>query len=267
MIAESSHSTVLAVIRETLENLRKELVHGEEPPSIDTIIGIIKSVIHDNEFDRTRPVVNATGIILHTNLGRAVLSPKAVNALSGLNRCCNLQIDLESGKRGKRCYMTENLITKLTGAEAALVVNNNASATFLVLSALCAGKEVIVSRGQLIEIGGSFRLPDCIHLSGATMVEVGTTNKTHLYDYERAMKENTGMILRVNPSNYKIIGFCKEVGIEELVTLKEKQPVIVADDNGCGALIDLTNTDSLRKLLFRKVSKLVQTSFFSAAIS
>jgi L-seryl-tRNA(Ser) seleniumtransferase len=163
-----------------------------------------------------------------------------VDALAGLNRCVNLQIDLETGKRGKRCHTTEQLLARLTGAEAALVVNNNAAATLLVLAALCKGREVVISRGQLIEIGGSFRLPDCIHQSGAIMVEVGTTNKTHLADYERAVTPDTGMILRVNPSNYRVVGFSKEVPITDLVSLKEKYPVIVADDLGCGALVDLS---------------------------
>jgi L-seryl-tRNA(Ser) seleniumtransferase len=148
-------------------------------------------------------------------------------------------MDMETCARGKRNYMTEYLLAKLTGAEAAMVVNNNAAATLLILTALCQGKEVIVSRGQLIEIGGSFRLPDCIHQSGAIMVEVGTTNKTHLRDYERALSENTGAILRVNPSNYRVIGFAQQVPIEDLVTVKKKQPVVVIDDLGCGALVNL----------------------------
>jgi len=241
LVAEFSRPFVLDAVRETLDCLRNELGPGNEPPPMNAITERVKSVLHANEFERLRPVVNATGIILHTNLGRAVLPQRAVDALSGLNRCCNLQIDLETGKRGRRSFMTEYLLTKLTGAEAALVVNNNAAATFLVLSALCRGKEVIVSRGQLIEIGGSFRLPDCIHQSGAVMVEVGTTNKTHLSDYERALTENTGMVLRVNPSNYRIVGFTEEVPIEDLVTLKRIRPVLVADDLGCGALIDLSH--------------------------
>ena len=140
-----------------------------------------------------------------------MLPRRAVDALAGLNRCCNLQIDLDTGQRGKRNFMSEQLLCRLTGAEAAMVVNNNAAATLLMLGALCRGREVIVSRGQLIEIGGSFRLPDCIHQSGAMLVEVGTTNKTHLRDYENAMSEQTAAILRVNPSNYRVIGFTQEV--------------------------------------------------------
>ena len=152
----------------------------------------------------------------------AVLPQRAVDALSALNRCVNLQIDLETGQRGKRNDMTERLLCKLTGAEAAMVVNNNAGATLLILAALCAGREVIVSRGQLIEIGGSYRLPDCVHQSGAVLVEVGTTNKTHLRDYVGgAIGGIPGRIMRVNPSNYRVIGFSQDVPIAALVQMKK----------------------------------------------
>jgi L-seryl-tRNA(Ser) seleniumtransferase len=162
-----------------------------------------------------------------------------VRALAELDGCCNLQIDLETGLRGKRSHAVEKLLCRLTGAEAAVVVNNNAAATFLILAALCPGKEVIVSRGQLIEIGGSFRLPDCIHQSGAVLVEVGTTNKTHLRDYEAAVTANTAAVMRVNPSNYRVVGFSKSVPIRDLVGLRTKYPLLIMDDLGCGALIDL----------------------------
>ncbi len=170
-----------------------------------------------------------------------MLPPSAVAALAAMDRCCSLQIDLDTAARGKRHAMSERLLCRLTGAEAALVVNNNAAATLLVLAALCSGREVVVSRGQLIEIGGSFRLPDCIHQSGATLVEVGTTNKTHLRDYEAALSERTAAVMRVNPSNYRIIGFTKEVPVTDLVTLKKARPdLLILDDLGCGALVDLT---------------------------
>jgi len=240
MIGDYSRPMVLDAVNDTLDWFRSRLSSGEQAPDAGDIVAKVLSTLLDTEKERLRPVVNATGIILHTGLGRAVLPQRAVDALSSLNRCCNLQIDLGTGKRGKRNYMTEYLLQKLTGAEAAMVVNNNAAATLLVLTALCKGKEVIVSRGQLIEIGGSFRLPDCIHESGAIMVEVGTTNKTHLRDYERALTENTAALLRVNPSNYRIVGFSKQVSTAELVSLKKKQQVLVIDDLGCGALIDTT---------------------------
>ena len=146
---------------------------GGDAPGREEIVAEVESRLSRDSIDRLRTVVNAMGIVLHTGLGRAPLAREAAEALSHLHRCCNLQIDMESGKRGKRNYMTEYLLCKLTGAEAAMVVNNNAAATYLILAAMCKGKEVIVSRGQLIEIGGSFRLPDCMRQSGAIMKEVG----------------------------------------------------------------------------------------------
>ncbi|MFH0946467.1 MAG: L-seryl-tRNA(Sec) selenium transferase [Planctomycetota bacterium] len=189
-----------------------------------------------------RPVVNATGVVLHTNLGRAPLAREALEAVSAVARgYSNLELDLESGKRGFRYSHVEGLLCELAGAEAALVVNNNAAATYLILAALCQGREVLVSIGQLIEIGGSFRLPDCIRQSGAELVLVGTTNRTHLRDYEQALNERTGAIFRANPSNYRVMGFTKEVPIGDLVSLKQKreQPLLVIDDLGCGALVDM----------------------------
>jgi L-seryl-tRNA(Ser) seleniumtransferase len=239
LVQQYSRPIVLDAIRDTLNSCRDQMKSGEKPPDIGTIVETVRSVVMQTERDRLRPVVNATGIILHTGLGRAVLSQRAVDALAALNRCCNMQIDLETGLRGKRNFMTEYLLRKLTGAEAAMVVNNNAAATFLILTALCKSKEVVISRGQLIEIGGSYRLPDCIHQSGAIMIEVGTTNKTHLHDYERALTENTAAILRVNPSNYRIVGFSAQVSLADLVSLKKRQPVLVIDDLGSGTLVNL----------------------------
>lgn len=228
---------ILDAIRHVLEHLRRHP---------DTLAGNAGAILEDarawleeDEFDRLRPVINATGVILHTNLGRAVLPASAVDALASLGQCCNLQVDLDSGRRGKRNDMTERLICRLTGAEAALVVNNNAAATLLVIAALCRGREVVVSRGQLIEIGGAFRLPDCIAEAGATLVEVGTTNKTHLHDYRKALSERTAAVLKVNPSNYRIVGFSTEVPVGDLLTLKAQQEdLLVIDDLGCGALVD-----------------------------
>ena len=228
-------------IQEILGELRHSVENGESPDiSLSRIVERVSEKLRNIEHDRLQAVVNATGILLHTGLGRAVLPQKAVAAMARLNRCCNLQIDLETGLRGKRDFMSSNLIRKLTGAEMSVLTNNNAAATLLILAALAPGKEVIISRGQLIEIGGSFRLPDCIMQSGAKMVEVGTTNKTHLRDYEQAINEHTALILKVNPSNYRITGFTQDVSIQELVSLKNKYPITVVDDLGCGALIDLS---------------------------
>lgn len=209
-------------------------------PTGEEIVQRVKQLLLTQKIRNLHRVVNATGIILHTGLGRAALPREAMDAVAQLGGYCNLQIDLEEGTRGRRDGVVESLLCTITGAEAATVVNNNAAATLLVLAALCAGKECIVSRGQLIEIGGSFRLPDVIAQSGARMVEVGTTNKTHLRDYVNAITEDTRAILRVNPSNYRIIGFSKSVPLSELVTLKEGRELVVIDDLGCGALVDLS---------------------------
>ncbi|MCC6490146.1 MAG: L-seryl-tRNA(Sec) selenium transferase [Candidatus Hydrogenedentes bacterium] len=239
LLALHPRPLVLDAVRRALDWHRARIAAGHDVPASASIAEHVASFFQDGERDRLRKVINATGIILHTGLGRAVLPRSAVDALGQLDGCCNLQIDLETGLRGKRNAATESLLCRLTGAEAAMVVNNNAAATLLILAALCANKEVIVSRGQLIEIGGSYRLPDCVHQSGAVLVEVGTTNKTHLRDYESAISENTGAILRVNPSNYRIVGFSESVAIEQLVELGKGRPVVVIDDLGCGALVNL----------------------------
>ena len=232
-------SLVMEAIREGLDRVRSSIEAGTPTVELERVLSGVEETLRRMEITRLRPVVNATGILLHTNLGRAVLPDRAARALGSLDRCCNLQIDLETGQRGKRTHRTEALLTQITGAEAALVVNNNAAATLLVLSVLCQGREVLVSRGQLIEIGGSFRLPDCVHQSGAVLVEVGTTNKTHRRDYENALSERTAAILRVNPSNYRIVGFVEEVPLRDLVALRKDRPVLVIDDLGAGALVDL----------------------------
>ncbi len=185
------------------------------------------------------PAINAAGIILHTALGRAPLCQEAQDAIAiAIKNYCTLAIDRKTGKRGDRYAHVEELLCYLTGAEAAMVVNNNAGATVLVLNTIAFGREVIISRGQLIEIGGSFRIPDVMKRSGAIMVEVGTTNKTHLWDYERAISENTALLLRVHTSNYQIIGFTSEVPLKQLVDLGHKHDLPVVDDIGSGCLID-----------------------------
>ncbi len=239
LIAAHSRPVVLDAIHETLDAYRRALKPGDEAPGLEATVDAVEAAVARVEGDSVRSVVNGTGIILHTGLGRAVLPREAVERLAVLSGCCNLQIDLETGLRGKRNAAIEKLLCRLTGAEAALVVNNNAAATLLILAALCKDQDVIVSRGQLIEIGGSFRLPDCVHQSGATLVEVGTTNKTHFRDYENALSERTGAIMHVHASNYRIVGFTQEVPVSELADLKRKQPLILIDDLGCGALIDL----------------------------
>jgi len=187
------------------------------------------------------PAVNATGIIMHSGLGRAVLPDAALSALAAVAAgYSTLALDPETGKRVSRDRHVEGLLRELTGAEAATAANNNAAATVLILNTLARGREVVVSRGQLVEIGGSFRMPDVMTTSGAVLREVGTTNKTHLRDYEAAVTESTGAILRVHHSNYRIVGFAEEPGIEELAALGRARGVPVVDDLGSGALVDLS---------------------------
>ncbi len=187
-----------------------------------------------------RRVINATGVVLHTNLGRAVLSASAIQAVQmAASGYCNIEMDLESGKRGSRYTVVEDVLRKLTGAEASLVVNNNAAAVLLALSTLARGKEVIVSRGQLVEIGGSFRIPEIMAQSGAFLVEVGATNKTHPQDYEQAITENTAMLLHVHMSNYRIVGFTYETSLEKMVQIANLKNIPVMSDLGSGFLVNL----------------------------
>ncbi len=235
-----SHEQKVDTVRLVLDQIRSDFPE-DSIPEIEEIAQIAAGMLERKQKAGIRRVVNGAGIILHTGLGRAVLPREAMNAVAELDGYCSLQIDLEHGTRGRRDTVIEEILKTLTGAEAATVVNNNAAATLLVLTALCQGHELIVSRGQLIEIGGSFRLPDIIAASGAKMVEIGTTNKTHLRDFENAMTEDTRVLLRVNPSNYRIIGFSQQVPTHDLVSLKKAHELIVVDDLGCGALVNLTH--------------------------
>ena len=188
-----------------------------------------------------RPVINATGVVLHTNLGRAPLSAEALrNVVEIAGGYSNLELSLESGERGSRYEHVEELLCRVSGAESGLVVNNNAGAVFLALNTLAEGKEVIVSRGQLVEIGGSFRIPDVMRKSGARLVEVGTTNRTHLRDYEQAVTGETALLLKVHTSNFRILGFTSEVSLKELAALGTARGLPVMEDLGSGCFIDLS---------------------------
>jgi L-seryl-tRNA(Ser) seleniumtransferase len=245
LVREYGHQAVAAAGRAVLDEVRSGIA-SQAPdapasdPSPDALIHRLKDRLCRKFRPSLGPAINATGIIMHSGLGRAVLSEDAAEALLAVaHGYSTLALDLETGRRTSRDRHVESILRELTGAEAATIANNNAAATVLILNTLAQGKEVIVSRGQLVEIGGSFRMPDVMKTSGAILREVGTTNKTHLRDYEEAIGEATGAILRVHHSNYRIVGFAEEPGIDELVGLGRPRGVPVVDDLGSGALIDL----------------------------
>ena len=236
-----SRPTVLQITREYLGEARSKIQAGESAPPFDSVVDSICDRVSSLASASIRPVINATGVILHTNLGRAPLSQDAISAMEECARSyVNLEIDLDDGKRGSRQVHVESLLCRLTGAEAALVVNNNAAAVLLALSALAKRKEVIVSRGQAVEIGGGFRIPDVMRQSGAKLVEVGTTNRTYISDYEEAITPRTAALLRVHSSNFKVVGFTESVEIGDLVGLGNKYDIPILDDIGSGCLMDTT---------------------------
>jgi len=240
-LAQMPRAVVLDAVREAIDDARDRILRGE---SVHLDAEQAACAAAGRAVLAWRPslrrVINATGIIVHTNLGRSVLSDKATQAVvEAASHYSTLEYDVESGERGSRHSHCEQLLCRLTGAEAAMAVNNNAAAVMIGLAALSRGKEAIVSRGQLVEIGGSFRIPDIMRESGATMVEVGTTNKTHMADYESALTERTGLILKVHSSNYRVVGFTSEVEVCDLVALGAKHGVPVMEDQGSGVLVDL----------------------------
>jgi L-seryl-tRNA(Ser) seleniumtransferase len=237
LIRDFGRPLALDAIRETLETIRSETILNNDQLSDEVILGRAGSLIHDWTFQSLRPVINATGVILHTNLGRAPLitDPHSSQITNGYS---TLEYDLAEGERGTRSQHVEKYLTRLTGAEAAYVVNNNAAAVLLVLSALCKRKRVIISRSQLVEIGGGFRVPDVLAQSGAKMVEVGTTNRVHPGDYQQAFQTEAGAILRAHPSNYRVTGFTSEPSLEELAEIAHGNNALLIDDLGSGALLD-----------------------------
>jgi L-seryl-tRNA(Ser) seleniumtransferase len=244
MVQTVNHHVVVDGVRSFLDDLREQVGSESGDVSIPTpaeIADKIANWLKTEEKPYLRPVINGTGIILHTGLGRAPLAKKAIESVQQISEgYASVEVDVRTGERGQRIKSVEKLLCELTCAEAAAVVNNNAAATMLVLSALAEGQEVIVSRGQLIEIGGSYRLPDVMECSGAKLREVGTTNKTHLFDYQRAINEETGALLKVHPSNFEVVGFTKTVSTKEMVKLASEHGLPVIDDVGSGALIDFT---------------------------
>ena len=228
-------------IRLTLDQARARFQRDPETalPSTEVILAQTESHLAAWIRPTLLPVINATGVILHTNLGRAPLSDATLRAMDEVSRnYSNLEYDLAKGQRGSRLIHAESVLQKLTGAEAAIVVNNNASAVLLVLSALANKKRVVISRTQLVEIGGGFRVPDVMKQSGAKLAEVGTTNKVRLSDYEEALEGSTALVMRAHRSNFKIVGFTEEPGLKDIVDLAHKAGVIVVDDLGSGALLD-----------------------------
>jgi len=244
LVKEHGRARVVAAIREQIAAERDGFDGDAE--RVAAVSARLRSAI----APRLRRVINATGVILHTNLGRAPLSQAAIDALSVAAGYSNVELDLETGKRGERAGLVSGFLTALFECDAALVVNNNAAAVLLALTALCKSKEVIVSRGQLVEIGGSFRMPDVMRLSGARMVEVGTTNRTRASDYESAVTPRTAAILRVHTSNFRVTGFTESAGLEELAGVATSHGLLLLDDLGSGATGPIadepTVADSLR---------------------
>lgn len=238
---EYPHDLIVAVIRQCLETQRLAIAEGKAPASLKKIVALVISQLQTLERPSLRPVINASGVIIHTNLGRAPLSEEAIAAMETVSRdFSNLEFNLDSGSRGSRNVHVEGLLCRLTGAEAALVVNNNASGVLLGLTALARRKEVIVSRGQAVEIGGGFRIPDVMRQSGAKLVEVGTTNCTYAADFEQAITPRTAALMRIHSSNFRLVGFTSEVTLEELVDITKRRDLIVLDDLGSGCFLDTT---------------------------
>lgn len=240
-VNDKPEKEITRAVQEAIKHWRKNILSEKDDIDLKADLqALIKNSAKRSLMNPThqiRTIINASGIVIHTNLGRSRLSEKSVMRMSETAQMySNLEFNLEKGKRGSRHDLTEDLIKRATGAEAAMVVNNNAAAVYLVLKALAKNKEVIVSRGELVEIGGSFRVSSIMEESGASLREVGTTNKTHLFDYENAITECTAMIMKVHTSNFKIVGFTKDIPSSELMELKEKHPkIIVYEDLGSGA--------------------------------
>jgi L-seryl-tRNA(Ser) seleniumtransferase len=246
LLKDHPRSVVVDKTRTVTDGIRKAIAKGtDERKAKDmagkaVIVERIKREVDEYVRPNLRHVVNATGVVLHTNLGRSILADEAVVAVVEAARYySNLEFDLKKNARGSRHSHIEELLVRLTGAEEAMAVNNNASAVLLALSAIAKGKEVIVSRGQLVEIGGSFRIPDVMSAGGARLREVGTTNKTYIRDYKNAITEKTALLMRVHPSNFRVVGFSHEAGLKELVDLGKETGLPVLDDLGSGVMVDL----------------------------
>ncbi|MFZ0449961.1 MAG: L-seryl-tRNA(Sec) selenium transferase [Desulfatiglandaceae bacterium] len=251
-VAENPRDLILMAVHAVLDQLRSAIGEGieihEEELSLESVA--IRAVEELERISRPslRPVINATGVIVHTNLGRSLLGEKVLRKFRALSGgYSNLEYDLEAGKRGSRYVHVEDLLKELTEAEAAMAVNNNAAAVLICLDTLARGREVVVSRGQLVEIGGSFRIPDVMRKSGARMVEVGTTNKTHLRDYEQVIGPDTALLLKVHKSNFQVVGFTEDVPMKDLVNLGNRYGLPVMEDLGSGSLVDFSKYGLVRE--------------------
>lgn len=246
-LASATHPLAVAAAREAIDAAREAVLAGEPAPSEEALTSHAADRLDRLARPSLRRVINATGVVLHTNLGRAPLAPAAVEQVAEVAAgYSNLEYDLADGRRGSRGAHVEDLLRQLSGAEAALAVNNNAAAVMLALAALAGDGEVLVSRGELVEIGGSFRIPDILAHSGATLVEVGTTNRTRLADYAAAIGERTTAILRVHQSNFRIVGFTEQPGAEELAALARERGIAMVDDPGSGALGEVLGEPTVR---------------------
>lgn len=265
LIEEHSRPVVLELVRQELDEARSSIRSGNSAPRLDEIIAAINERAESLTGDWPRHVINATGVVLHTNLGRSPLSKDAIRAMQrAAQGYTDLEVDLLTGRRGSRQAHISSLVAKVTGAEAALVVNNNASAVMLGLAAIADGKEVIVSRGEAVEIGGGFRIPDVLKQSGATLVEVGTTNRTYARDYDAAIGENTGALLAVHASNFRVMGFTHTPEIPELVEIGAQRGIPVLHDLGSGCLLDSARFGLMHEPMPQEsASSGVGLSFFS----
>jgi L-seryl-tRNA(Ser) seleniumtransferase len=230
-------AVVAAAARRAVDLARDAIRSGADAPTLDEVLEQTRGILHGRKQRRLTRVINATGVLLHTNLGRAPLGPEQLDAVRNIaSGYSNLEFDLTTGRRGSRYHHAADLIAEATGAEAALVVNNNAAGVLLSLATLCKGREVVISRGELVEIGGEFRIPQVMSAAGVKLVEVGTTNRTHLADYERAITADTAAIFKVHPSNYRVVGFASSVAAADLSRLARGREVLFLHDIGSGLL-------------------------------
>jgi len=250
---------ILRAITQVLEEVREDIQKNDVTKSLGELkIGQVSKKVVDRlqllSRPSLKPVINATGVIVHTNLGRSIFADRVIKRFRPLSEgYSNLEYDLENGKRGSRYSHVEGILKEITSAEAAMVVNNNAAAVLISLDTLARGREVIVSRGQLVEIGGSFRVPDVMGKSGAKMVEVGTTNKTHIWDYEEKIGPDTALLLKVHQSNFQIVGFTEDVETSELMALGKKYGIPLMEDLGSGCLVDLSKYGLLKEPTVQEV--------------